>query len=107
MARDRRHFDGKYVEAVKEVLAKASTGHSGCQFAVRRRDDSNVDSNRLCSADSLELPLLQDSQESDLGVGRKFSNFIKKDRASFGQLKTPQTPLSCPRKSAFLVAEKF
>jgi len=32
---------------------------------------------------------LQNMQQSDLGLGRKLSNFIEEDRACFGQLEAP------------------
>jgi len=33
------------------------------------------------------IHVLQNTQQGDLGLGRKLSDFIQEDRASFGQLK--------------------
>ena len=103
----RRHLDGEHVEAIKEVLAKASIGHSGGQVTVGRRDHSNVDFDRLCSPDSLELSLLQDSQERDLCVGRKFTHFIEKDRAAMSLFEAAEPPLRRSGEGAFLVAKQL
>ena len=59
------------------------------------------------SADTLKFVFLQNTQESDLGLGRKLSDLIEEDRASFGQFKAAQTLLSCPCEGALLMAEQF
>src|SRR5260370_37218938 len=59
------------------------------------------------STDPFEFMFLQDTQESDLGLGGKLSDFIQEDRASFGQLEASQTPLSRPPESALLMAKQF
>jgi hypothetical protein len=48
-----RSFAERTLEAVKEVLPKASLGNSGCQVTVGRRDDSNVDSDRRAALSQL------------------------------------------------------
>jgi len=77
----------KYIEAVKEVFPEGSIRNCCCQVTVGGGDDSNVDSDRLCSPDSLKLSLLQDSQERDLGVEREFTYLIQKDRTAISLLK--------------------
>ena len=104
---ERWHLDGKHVESIEEVLAKASIGHSGVQVTVGRRDDSNVDSDRLCSPDSLKLSLLQDSQERDLRVGRKFTYFIQEDRAAISLFKAAEPPLCSSSEGSFLVTKQL
>ena len=44
---------------------------------------------------------LQNTQERDLSFGRKLSDFIEEDRASFGQLKAPYASLSAPVNAPF------
>ena len=88
-------------------MAEDSIGHSGCQVTVGRRDNSNIDSNRLCSSDSLELSLLQNSQERDLCVGWKFTDLIKEDRAAVRLFESAKAPLRRPSKSSFLVAKQL
>jgi len=44
---------------------------------------------KATNTDTFEFMFLQNTQESDLCLGRKLSDFIEEDRASFGQLKAP------------------
>ncbi len=74
---------------------------------VSGRNNPNISSDGASSADPLEFVFLQNAQQSDLGFGRKLSNFVKKDYAPFGQFKASQAPLSCPSEGAFLMAEQL
>src|SRR5712664_1449394 len=49
----RWHLDGKDIQAVKEVLAEGPIGCRGFQVAIRSSDDTNIDTDRLRSTDSL------------------------------------------------------
>src|SRR5438046_7944805 len=94
-------------EPVEEMAAGCRRRDGSRQIAIGGSNDPNIISDRSSSTDTLKFVLLQNTQESDLGFGRQFSNFIEKDRASFGQLETSHTPLGCPRKGALLMAEQF
>src|SRR5260370_9688418 len=85
----RRHLDGKNVEPVKEAAANGSRGDGRLQLTVSGSDHPNIGSNGASSPDTLEFVFLQNTQESDLGLGGKLSDFIEEDGASFGQLKAP------------------
>ncbi|GAC1364260.1 MAG: hypothetical protein NVSMB42_24090 [Herpetosiphon sp.] len=50
------------IEAVKKVLAEVATMNLFFKIAVGSSDDSNVDFNRLRSANALEFALLQHTQ---------------------------------------------
>jgi hypothetical protein len=50
---------------------------------------------------------LQNTQESDLRLDGKLSNFIEKDRASMRQLKAAQPPLKRSSESALLMAKQL
>ena len=54
------------------------------------------------------LPLLEHSQQGDLGLGRQIADLVEKDRPAIGQLKASQraacsapvkAPFSCPNSS--------
>lgn len=60
--------------------------HHRRQIAMRGRDDANVDANRLSTANPFDERVLQYAQEADLGIVRKFADFIEKERASVGSL---------------------
>src|ERR1700722_15714964 len=85
----RRHLDRKNVKPVKEVAPKCASSDSRLQVTIRGSNHPNVSANGSSSTDTLKLVLLQNTQQSDLGPGRKFSDFIEENCASFGQLKAP------------------
>src|SRR5713226_5017036 len=84
-----RNFNRKDIELVKEVTPEYACSDSSLQIAVSSSDHPNIRSDRPSSTDTLEFMFLQNTQESDLCLGRKLSDFIEEDRASFGQLKAP------------------
>ena len=57
--------------------------------------------------DSLKLSLLQDSQERDLRVGRKFTYFIQEDRAAISLFKAAEPPLCGSCEGSFLVTKQL
>src|SRR6266478_10069877 len=85
----RRHFDRENVEPVKEVTPECARSDGRLQIAIRGRNHSNISPNGCSSTDTLEFMFLQNTQQSNLSLGRKLSDFIQEDRASFGQLKAP------------------
>src|ERR1700730_7741365 len=86
----RRHLNRKNVEAVKQVATKVSSSDGCLQVTVGSSDHADIRLDRPSSADTLKLMFLKDTQESDLRLGGKFSNFIEKDRAPMRQLKAAQ-----------------
>jgi hypothetical protein len=85
----RRHLDRKNVEPVKEVAPKCASSDSRAQVTIRCSNYPNVGADGSSSTDSAKLVFLQNTQQSDLCLGRKLSDLIEEDRASFGQLKAP------------------
>jgi len=59
------------------------------------------------SADTLKFVFLQNTQQSNLGLGRKLSDFIEEDRASFCKFEPPQTPVQRSSERALLMAKQF
>jgi hypothetical protein len=43
----RRHFDGKHIQPIEEILAEGPIRYGGVQVAIRGSNNANVDSNRL------------------------------------------------------------
>jgi hypothetical protein len=85
----RRNLNRKNVEPVKQVATEPALGDSSLQVTVSGGDYPNIRSDGSSSTDTLEFVFLQNTQESDLSLGRKLSDFIQEHRASFGQLKAP------------------
>ena len=93
----RRHLNRKNVEPVKQVAPEHARSDSSLQVAVSGGNHPNISSDGSSSTDTLKFVLLQNTQQSNLGFGRKLSDFVQEDRASFCQLKAAQAPLQgCP-----------
>ena len=80
----RRNLDRKNIEPVKKVAPKCSGGDCCLEVAIGGGNHSNIGPDGTCSSDTLKLALLQNSQQSDLGLGGELADFIEEDRASFG-----------------------
>ena len=77
-------MDRKDVEPVKQILPECSCGDSFLQVAVRRGEDAHVHGNRVAVAHALDLALLKDAQQRDLGFRRQIADFVEEDRAAVG-----------------------
>src|ERR1700751_3866482 len=88
----RRRLNGKNVEPVKQVTTKGSRSDGRLQITVGSsyHEDIRLDGPR--AADTLEFVFLQDTQQRDLRLNRKLSNFIQEDRASRCQFEAAQAP---------------
>src|SRR6266478_764368 len=82
-----RHLNRKNAEAVKQVATKVSSSDGRLQIAVGSSDHADIRLDGPSSADALKFMFLEDTQKSDLGLGRELSDFIEKNRASFRQFK--------------------
>ena len=61
----------------------------------------------MAASDTFKFPLLEHSQQSNLGLGRQIPNLVKEDRPPIGQLKPSQAPLQRTGECVFLVSEQF
>ena len=104
---ERLQSDRQHVQAVEEVLAKATRPRFRRELAIRRRDEPEIDVDRHPRSDSLDLLLLDHAQE--LGLEREFelSDLVKQDGRAVGELELPDHPREGARESAPLVSEEF
>jgi hypothetical protein len=70
-------------------------------------NDPNVHFASGVFADTLELPLLEDSQQLRLMGERNFTDFVEKKRTAVGMLKPPETVAHRTGKGALGMAEEF
>ena len=98
---------GEDVEAVEEILAEFPLRHRGLEVAVRRGHEADVDRDRMCAAEPLELPLLQDAQELHLRRGGQVSHLVQEERPLVGELEAPLLLGPRVREGAGLVAEEL
>src|SRR5437879_6139330 len=104
---ERRHRHMEHVQPIKEVLAEASELDFLLQIPIACSNHTDVYLDSPCSADSLELTLLKNTQQLGLQRQSKFSNLVQKDGASVGLLQLASR-LSCSsRECPALVAEEF
>ena len=88
----RRHLEGDDVEPVVEVLAELPLRDHLLEVAVGRRDDADVDVDRLVAADALELALLQEAQQLHLDGRRDLADLVEEQRAAVGLLEAAVAP---------------
>src|SRR6266850_7140057 len=74
----RRHLNRKNVEPVKQVAPENARRDGSFQITVRSSNHPNIASDGSSSTNTPKFMLLQNAQKSDLGLGRKLTNFIGK-----------------------------
>src|SRR5205807_3594889 len=75
----RRGADRKHIQAVEKIGTKAAAANGLLEIAVRRRDDPHIHSDRCAAPDGLELLLLKDAQQLDLGLEGKLADLVEED----------------------------
>ena len=78
----RRNLNREDMQAIKQIATERSSADSGLQVTVGGGDHPNVSAYRMCSADTLKFVLLQNTQQCNLSLGGKFSDFVEEKRAS-------------------------
>ena len=96
------HPDGEDVEPVIEVLAEAPLLHEADQILVGRRDQPEVDLDRVLGADGIDLALLQRTQQLHLRIERELADLVKEQRAVTGLLEFPGPLLGSAGERALL-----
>src|SRR5262249_8918928 len=81
--------------------------HGSIQVTIRRRDHPYVDPDRSGPADTLELSLLENAQQCELGVGGKITNLVQEDGPAISELEAPEPPLQRSRERPFFVTEEL
>src|SRR5215831_14044909 len=103
----RRNRNGKDVQPVEEILAEGSRCHSRRQVTIGCRDQTNINLDGMIAPHALKFPLLQYSQERDLRLYRKITDFIQEQRAPVCGFKPPGPPLQCAGERPLLMSEKL
>ena len=102
----RRHPDREHVEAVVEVLAELAVLDQLDHVAVGRRDQAEVDLDRLLGADRIDLAFLQRAQQLHLRVERQLADLVEEQRAAVGFLELADALVDGAGERALLVAEQ-
>jgi hypothetical protein len=104
---ERRHLDRKNIEPVIQVTPKRTPSDGRLQVSIRGGNHPDIRLDGFSSTNTLKFMFLQNTQESDLGLGSQLSDLIEEERSPSGQFKAAQTLLGGPCKGPLLVAEQF
>src|SRR5207244_13151383 len=81
-----RYRDREDVQAVVQIVTEAAPfDHSG-EVPVRGGDHTDVDADRPCPAETLELVFLQHTQELRLQLERDLAHLVQEERATVSEL---------------------
>src|SRR5258707_7944353 len=95
------------IEPVEQVLPEGAFSYGCTQVRVCSRDYSHVYRNCLTAPNSFEFSLLENSQQSNLGLGRQVTYFVQKYRSAISRFKASYSPLHAAGERSFLVPKQF
>lgn len=104
---ERREGEGNHGKAKVQVFAERAVMNRLFQIFIRGGEKTHVGPYFLCSADTVECPILQDSQEMALHGEGHVADLVKKQRASLGDLDFARLPLDGAGERALLVAKEL
>src|SRR5260370_11762299 len=103
----RGYLNREDMQPINQITTEGPSADCRLQVTVCGCDHSHVSADSMTAADTFKLMLLQYTQEGNLGLGWKLSDFVEEDRASICQLKPTQALLSRAREGALLIAEQL
>src|SRR6266403_2507626 len=102
----RGYLDREDVQPIKQITAERASADGGLQVTIGGCNHPNVSADSTSAADTLELMLLQNTQECDLSLRWKFSDFVEEKRSSICQFKPTQSLLGRAREGTLFMAEQ-
>ena len=94
------------MQPVEQVLAERAVLHEVEQLAVGRRNDADVDLDRLAAADRLDGAFLQRAQQLYLRGQRQLADLVEKQRAAGGFDELAHVAFGGAGEGALLVTEQ-
>ena len=104
---ERRQGERNHGKAKVQVFAERALMNRLFQIFIRGGEKTHVGSYLLRSANTVECPILQDSQEMALHGERHVADLIKKQRASLGDLDFSRLPLDSSGERALKKKKKL
>src|SRR5262249_49816201 len=98
-------MDGKNIQPVGKVRSETPVGKLLFEVPVGGGDNAYIGSDRLISADALELLLLKHSQQGDLHFRTQLAYLIQKNRSTVRRFEASDPLLQGPGESALLMSE--
>ena len=71
-----RNDNREYIQSVKEVGTKSTFRDIRCEFAIRGRDNANIN-RHVTAANGFNRSRFQNTQQEGLEVGGKLAHFIE------------------------------
>ena len=102
-----RNPDDDLGEAIIEIVAERARRDHCVEVLMGRTHDPGVDCDRLASADPLDHPLLQESQQLDLKRQRNVADLVEEQCPAMGELDLALGRLDRAGEGALFVAEQF
>jgi hypothetical protein len=84
--------DWKDVQAIEQVFAKRLVPHRVLEIAVRRRDDPDVNLDRLGAAKTLDHAFLQHAEQLDLYFHRQVADLVEEERRLVSRFEAANLP---------------
>src|SRR5262249_45825377 len=103
----RRDSQRGHGEPIEKILAGGCPGGFLLEVAVGRRDEANVDFDRLEAADALELALLDRAQQLDLHFDGDLADLVEEQSSVIGELEAAGLARRRAGERALLVAEQL
>jgi hypothetical protein len=103
----RRHINRENVETVEEIAARRGRLDGRLQITVGSSYHADICLDGSSSADALKLVFLQKTQQSDLSLDGKLTDFIEEDRGSFCKFEPAKASLHGMGERTFLMSEQF
>src|SRR5258705_13982602 len=103
----RRQMNMVDVDAIEEVLTKASFFDALPQVDISCCDYPHVEAHCIDAADAVDFALLEDAQQLRLELERQIADLVEKDGAAVGLLEAADAHLASVGEGALHVAEQF
>src|SRR5271154_6864313 len=98
-------MEGKYIEAIEQILAKNIFEHGLFQIAVRGGYDAHLNMHGLPASETPEFLVLQNLQQLGLETQIHVADFIQKQRAAVCQFENTGLALIGSGESAAFIAK--
>ena len=103
----RRDHERKDIEPVPQVLPKVSVPHHARQITVGGHKNPDIQGNGLAASHPLDFFVLENMEQLDLRLQRKFSDLIQEDRSTLSTFKSPPLLAFSPGEGPFFMSEKL
>jgi hypothetical protein len=102
-----RNANWEHAQTEKQVLSKLPIRHESVEIPVRGRDNPDIDFDRFRAAQSLNCPILQNTEKFRLQFMWNIPDFIQQESAAVSMLKVTDSLREGPCESTSLMTKKL